>query len=682
MSYGLIYSIPFATLDNTPCVVEIEKENYTGEVTELTPGASPFTVDISDEEFLYAPTRFSTAKICIVGNDYLQSLFSTAYQQYRVTFKKDGIIYWCGFIKPEIYTQDYSSETFEFELECISAMSTLDFIDYKQIGINRQFVSLWDLLKKCIISALGQYNTVYIPHVYAKDAVDYASGVNVLEDMTVSEQDFFDEDDKPMKLKEVLEEICKLLNWVCVDWKGELYFIDIDHINEYYKYNPSTLEKTGTAIPEILNIQNIGFTGSDHSLDILPGYNKVTIKDSNYSVTEIFAQEDFDDLEELVTMEDIREGDNVSHRIFMLPNKWDMRQYTYKNAVLTPVADLSSFKGNSEVNNLIGAIPMRYCNYEIKNDKPSISNYSYTNIIQVRQRTTGNYSAFGAKDPIIVIKGPTAVYSYGALSVSGSFKIISSSVNMSPLTKDPNYIRDTDYFKFRIRIGNKYYNGSEWVLDESVRVRIPCSDEGETSDYRSLKNTKTLFMPYSGLEGYIIPIDKPMPGELEIIFYGSNLSGSFPNGNVPYGFLLKDFKMTYQKRDGEAKTDNNTDRIYENIINENYINELDEIEFKISSYNNDGACYSKVILGDKYLTDNLYSAIEGKTIRPEEQLIRRIIKRYSAPRIKLTQVIKAIPEITPISRLYDNYMVNKGFINAGGTIDYKMNRFQCIMIEV
>ena len=46
MSYGLIYTIPFATLDNTPCVVEIEKDGYTGASTELTAGATPFTIDI------------------------------------------------------------------------------------------------------------------------------------------------------------------------------------------------------------------------------------------------------------------------------------------------------------------------------------------------------------------------------------------------------------------------------------------------------------------------------------------------------------------------------------------------------------------------------------------------------------------------------------------------------------
>ena len=86
MSYGLIYTVPFAALDGTACVVEIEKEGYTGSSAELVAGESPFTVEIEDEEFLYTPTRFSTAKLCVVGGDYLQDLYSINYMQYRVTF--------------------------------------------------------------------------------------------------------------------------------------------------------------------------------------------------------------------------------------------------------------------------------------------------------------------------------------------------------------------------------------------------------------------------------------------------------------------------------------------------------------------------------------------------------------------------------------------------------------------
>ena len=140
MSYGLIYTVPFATLDNIPCVVEIEKDGYEGVPTELTAGDTPFIIDIDSEEFLYTPTRFSTAKLQVVGSDYFQSLFSTAYKEFRVTLKKNGVITWCGFVKPELYTQDYTSKTFMLELECISAMSVLEFIDYTIEGDSKVFV--------------------------------------------------------------------------------------------------------------------------------------------------------------------------------------------------------------------------------------------------------------------------------------------------------------------------------------------------------------------------------------------------------------------------------------------------------------------------------------------------------------------------------------------------------------
>ena len=46
MSYGLIYTIPFASLRNKSCIIEIEKEGYVGAPTELVGAGNPFTVDI------------------------------------------------------------------------------------------------------------------------------------------------------------------------------------------------------------------------------------------------------------------------------------------------------------------------------------------------------------------------------------------------------------------------------------------------------------------------------------------------------------------------------------------------------------------------------------------------------------------------------------------------------------
>lgn len=678
MSYGLIYTIPFATIDNISCVVEIEKENYSGEVTELKGGASPFTVDIADDEFLYVPIRFSTATIRIVGSDYLQSLFTTAYQEYRVVFKKNGIVTWIGFIKPEIYTQDYTSETFELEMECMSAMSTLEFIDYEVGGKKKEFVSLWSLLKKCIEASSANYNAVYLPYVYAKNEKEYLSGSNILYEMRISEQNFFDEGGKAMKLKEVLEEVCKFLNWTCVDWKGELYFIDLDYDGVYHKYNVALTEKEEVEFNSI-TIQNIGFAGSDHSMDILPGYNKVTIKCSNYPIPETLNfSVDYDDLERLVTLPDIVSGDDVSHRLLLNPGDLDMYQYEQ----FAHRVDINGYKNNVEAENLLGTIPMRYCNYKMVDKDggkvPDITEYNYTDIIRVRLKNKDGI-VLGGYVPVFILRSPCVAYPPGVFCINASVKYFQNE-ELSPLSKDRwggNLMIGTKLF-----IGNTDLTTDDPVLGNNLyKCTYISFGAYEDGDYKSIINDKKLNDPYQGASGKMIYSSFTgsgiTTGELEFQL----LASMYPSEVNKYGVFLQNFTVKFIPRDGEDTT-SNSDRIYENVINENYINELDEIELKISSYNHDGACYGKVVLSTDYLRDDLYSYIEGTTVRPEEQLIRRIINRYNTTRVKLTQVIKESPDITPLSRLSDNYMVNKRFINAGGSIDYKMNRFQCVMIEI
>lgn len=691
MSYGLIYTVPFATLDNIPCVVEIEKDGYEGESTELTPGVTPFTIDINSEDFLYTPIRFSTAKLQIVGSDYLQSLFSTAYREYRVTLIKDGVITWCGFIKPELYTQDYTSEKFILEIECISAMSVLEFIDYTIEGDSKEFVSLWRLLQRCVSTAIGRYTSVYIPHVYASSKAAYTTGENVLANMTLSEQDFFDEDDKPMKLKEVLEEVCKFLNWTCVDWKGSLYFVDVDHSGTYYKYNAMMTSKADAQINELL-VQDIGFAGGNHSLDVLPGFNKVTVKCSNYSVGQMLQEEDFNDLEELSTI-DNKTSDNkkACRSVYLYPDAWNCLLYrdgsVIDNSMLSSVKDIAP--------SLDGAMLMKYCVYEQEKDangvwQPSIHDYSFINAIRVRFPLKGTPGVFNLINyKVLTFKGASATYMDCALGINATVKVIKDNDMLPWGNSAAGYARNS--LRCQIRIGNEYYGNHfgdsfhsfTWAEDPMnfVILNLDSWNNDGKLEWLTLPNDKTLDMPYNGLSGLIVPIDRPISGELEFNLLVYNRQGDGSRGDMT-GIIIKDFSVKIQNKDNISKSDNDSDRTYENVLNENYINELDEIEFKMSSYNEDGACYSKVLLDGDYLKDNLYNCILDDAIRPEEMMITRCINHYSATRIKLTQEIKEHVNLSPITRLSDTFLVDKKFICTGGTIDCQMNKFECIMIEI
>ena len=693
--YGLIYTIPFAAQDDTPCTVQVEKEGYTGSSTELVAGETPFTVEIGGEEFLYTPTRFSTAKLCVVGSDYLQELFSTQYRQYRVLFKYGGNVVWRGFIKPEMYTQDYSSETFGLEVECQSAMSVLEYVDYTLSGASVSFVSFWDLLWQCVEQSQGGYTEVYIPHVYGSSQQAYAGGEeNVLESLTVSEQNFFDEDGKAMTLKEVLEELCKFMNWTCADWNGSLWFVDIDHAGAYRKYTSKSASPSVVSLPQPLSVQDIGFAGTGHSLDILGGYNKVTVKCSNYPVGEKSWSTDFEELEELGE-EDFTKDNDVKHFVYLAPSGFVMKQYTRSGTTFSEVTDLSAYKGNpNALNALYGAIPAKYCDYQMEQVngqwRPSISNYSYS--YEMRVRTADNNSSSAVQLPdgmtLLEVHLPTAAYSNGILCINGTLEL--SRENDLGFPDDyalPLHSRYQDR-TFLLRIGDMGYNGTGFVKGHSGIFTITLERESEEDMDFSIPNGKMLTDPYDGAEGYVVRLPGILAGELvfgvlskHVWYNGSGLEEYVRET----GCFWKDLSIGFYKQNGTGDSSsqgNGYDRIYENVINDDYINELDEIEIKMSSYNDDGACYSKVMLGDDFLTDNLYNSILGKAKRPEEMLITRIINHYRHPNVKLTQPLDFAGQFSPVSRLNDTFMPGKAFIPTGGTIDFRRGKFECVMIEI
>lgn len=708
MSYGLIYTLPFASKDGKVYEVKIEREGYTGKVTELKGQTSPFTATIDSEEFIYTPTRFSTATMAIFGGDYLQDLFSTDYRMHRITLYANGVAVWCGFIKPELYTQDYSSDKFNLEINCYSAMSVLEFVEYKQAGEERGFVSLWSLLKKCVEESRGLYTAIYIPHVYSVSQSEYNNWNNPLESMMVSEQNFFDEDDNPMSLKEVLEEIMKLMNWTCADWNGELFFIDVDNEDgEYYKYTSEMSSYTQVQADGI-NVQDIGFAGNDHTLDILPGYNKASIRCSNYPVGDALPKIDFDDFEDIGTVED--SYTNLFRRfVWKRPNNekilMNAFQYNYLGDKTPHPIDISKEKElfeSGQKSQITGAIPQNYDFIEKdESGNPSRVDWEYKERIVIPLSPNQKDVIFQnpGEYELIKIKGVPSVYnSEGVFAINFSTEVARITYyNGNQVYADR--IKSYD-FRFKLRIGNNYYHGRSdgsyyWDNNPDYNPSYPNNLEinwkgeaaqgsADISKYEGtydLITSRTLNDGLDGLKGYIIklPDDRIIAGDLELIIYAPRVEMAFtPTLETMY---LNSFELNYQKYKDYGKDDDNSDRIYENIVNENYINELDEIEFKISSYNDDGACYSKVTMNNEYLTNNLYCGITASSVRPEEFLIRRIVDHYSAPKIKLTQVIKNA-NIKPYTVLSDKYSVNKKYINAGGDIDYRKNRFNCIMIEI
>lgn len=690
VSYGKLYSIPFRSRRNDNCVIEILQENYTGQCIELKASASgPFSVVIDDDDFLYCPKRLSSATMRFVTSDYLTQLYANNYQQNKVNFYRNGEIAWCGFISPELYTQDYSAAIFELEIECISAISSLENIEYKQAGENRGYVTMWQLLKDIVEASRGDYERVYIPYTYASSRGEYIKVVNVLEKMKINEQNFFDEDDKAMTYLEILEEVCKFLNWTVNDYAGSLYFVDVDHLGVYKSYTRD-FSFAGDISANSITVQSVGFAGASHSLDIVPGYNKATVRCSNYGADKTQWEIDTKTLKRLLTQRDIRNENKASSRVYYYTGDSLIKAYLIDSAQQLKLAtsnDLTSSR--ADINSVLGALPAKICNYEYKDNEPSIKEYNYDDIIQVRYAySEGPVSAKSMVDmvcamPILTIKKSAILYKNGAFAFSGQAQMAlrndMQAVELYPI--EYNFILQPK-LRASFRIGTKYYDGGAWQDTPSTfELVFPNDSTSANFDWHEIDNTKQLWQPYEGLKGTMIVLpEEPMLGDLEI--------NIFPHYDYPRqdtltfsGIRLKGFSLDYADYDADLIDDADSDRIYENTVNEVYVNELDEIEFKITSQNDDGAAYSKAVLNDDYLTNNLYSSIYDELIRPEEQLIRRISAQYQDTKMKLTQVIKNSAALTPLTTLSDKFMQGKSFVIIGGEIDYAMNKFTCKMVS-
>lgn len=679
MSHSLVYIVPFKSLRNDAFEVHILKENHVGgSPIELVGGGDPLTISFDDEDFLYTPCRQSSCKIKVVGSDYLQDLYSNNYHEWKVNIYRNKTLIWTGFINPETYTQDFTNTTIELQLEAKSALSVLENIEYKKGETG--FITMWGLLHKIIQASKADWNYVYIPEVYGinKDSVVNS---NILEHLELSETNFFDEEDKAMMYLEVIEELCKILNWNVTDWNGSLVFTDIDHKGTYRRYTKS-LVGYDKITPKIYNVQDIGFQGGDQNLDRLGGYNKVTVEIDNYRAGELFPDEDIDDLKTIGAIE-FNYRNSITRRVHKAGAKY-LIPYHFTKLGKAITKEQYAKLSDADRDNSLGAIICQDCIYKIVDGEPDITNYKYESVIYLADKwvedvpDASKFVYIKKWTPMLRIETGQNILYYGGYLV----------LNFQTLAKDPyrQYI-DQEFNTYHtiwaiLQVGNMWWNGKDWQ-DTETRFPIGMDLQGKEyiSNYASVKSTKKLGQEPEGADGYIIKLTKGLRGKATFTIV-AGLDECRPGGlsqNTPSGVYLKNLSL---KHFPEFKSeDDNGDRIYENVVNESYINAADDIRMKISTFNNDGLTHSKIIYKNELVTNNIYCTLAEGNIRFEELLIDRICNQYNSPKYKLTQQLKYTPDLSPFDFITDRFMPNILFTITGTEFEAAKDFLEIKMVE-
>lgn len=353
--------------------------------------------------------------------------------------------------------------------------------------------------------------------------------------------------------------------------------------------------------------------------------------------------------------------------------------------------------GSKKLTNYIVGVNLNNSNH-ISHDKTT--NYPYFTI------TKNVPTVFGGDGAYIVISGKIRRHN----NYTGIFPL-DNKVYIHKDTDGSSIYKNEGYVWARLKWGNKYWKCEGSYTDKGEWVNTPSNfklfygdptkdvkvGEWLDKDISIYNNCGALW----GVEdtGYYctIPSDENLNGSIELtIFANKDTKGKYEKNNAkdkknsysgypPFVMLYSDFDIKVGYSD-DALNDEaaNADTVYSNdVSNYNNVNPMEEIKFKICTFDNKTPSYSTVVLSDSdsnYL-DKTYNQATKMSLRQEEHFVVKNVSQYQHPRIIFECNLKNNLNIKPWTLLTDTTLKGKYFIVDTMAIDYRYNKVTAQIIE-
>lgn len=676
--------------------LEIITNNDTSQQQNVELASDPVIVNVESDE-LYKPCKYSTITVRLIQDSLNFDFYNKTAQGNKIILKDSGNnILFIGYLTPNLYDMGFESDREVIELEGIDSLATLKYYSYTPVKEKRGVISFLELIRN-ILKKCNSYNSFYISTNKYTD-----QSKPLIENLIISEQNFFDESDDAMKFNEVLEEVCKFLNVTCIADGDSVYFLDYDAIkngiNTYYKYSVDSGSSTTVTLNSNINIAESTYSENGTTISLDDVYNKVTVQDSLYSFdsafpdyfdnkyltnkTSIVGNEDFEAFE--VREQEVEGQKYKIYSQYFVSNLTN--EYWYNNGTSSIVPDQISFdKLNNELTRC--GILLRQFVYKVEDysEEPTALNFDEYILINSHNWPTTNGKDYDRKYITISTKPETQYFSGGNnmyFIISGSIKLLWYNLLFSPEHSwdyEVGFNNDVS-IKCMLKLGDNYFDGEKWVKTEST-FNLVFDTKGEkpklNTDY-SVKNNIDYTMGLDS-EGFSIKLPEEITLESpEFTIYEPQY--------VMSTALFKNLKIDIKVADetlGLAKETPDTDTEYFNIINEDYVNEYSGVSFKICTWDNKLPNYSCVVenkSNGEYFLDKVHSQHNNSERRMEEHYIDKITNQYSTPSIILN--LNQRLDIKPYSKItYNSQFSGKYFVPNSYTLNYSMKSINLNIIE-
>ena len=173
----------------------------------------------------FAHILSSTAAVNIVTVDALTDFFRSSVFDAPVSISCNDTCVFAGYLSPQSYDQDYIDPLDDFQLNCVDALSALQYAKYRNVGaggvdfakvkLNAEQLSFLDIIRELlqtVSGAVGSSPRLFYDGSKAIDATE-ANRYSIFSQVSVNELLFLgDEEDDVWTQDKVLEEIMRYLD--------------------------------------------------------------------------------------------------------------------------------------------------------------------------------------------------------------------------------------------------------------------------------------------------------------------------------------------------------------------------------------------------------------------------------------------------------------------------------------
>lgn len=697
------YRATWADYNGAAMVLDIiDLETVSSVITPMTVGSDPLKTKRDDDESPLAPLRSGSGTIKLVGTyKFLDNLSISSGHRYRVRLTKDGEVVWVGWLKGEALSQSYASNASDFSLNVVDDIGALDTwkMTQKAMTVNGRPYN-YEMNPEGISYILSEI-FCHVDSVYSDPEAETADKITFefpVEDVDESgtmwqltsylrrgvfftDKDIDDTEDEDSSTKgeffeaksckDALEMICTAMGWTVQSHGLRIVFSSprgsgqkrvVTFQQLYEETLPTTSEDIGTAAPVPYGEHEMSQYAGVHKVSVKAEMNTptdvlysledliefssdngttkgegsyrdyFTVRSVNYeSKSKFLSLQCYDmELKSSVT-EPSSASDYVVTPRSSLPDDWLTKDksgiYKASGAMYVGVAKVDSYMPSDEKIDYDLKLGFFFnCPY------PGYSSSQYGWIHFIPQNDEA------APYPLVTMRGGIVAFDSGCLVLSADIA---------------NWYYDYIYPSWSIksvpvsiRVGSKYWDSTteSWVAKKTVCYISVSKNEGAAID-----NIKTLEMPYSGANGYIMPINTFLSGYVELSIYNAAAykESETGQGTPRYGifttYAIYNLSLKYQNTDTESYLDAPNHYNYTRYI-DGWEDNSEIATVEIHSSRDNQTSFGQLLVND----GGVYTPLEqvnGK--RPEEWLLGKMAGFFGRSRKMIKVEAKTDMTIKP-----------------------------------